>query len=182
MVAYGRMIDEVLEDLGSEDVVLVGHSMGAAAVLAASPSSRVGGIVLVDPAGFTKPALGLGLLGSFVGWMLHPRPSTSARLVQRMQSPHRAPSAELTEWFTLLGRCCRSTGAPGPSAPEVVDRWRHTPRTVIVGEDDVFFPPERLAPVVEERLGVPVHAVPGAGHLLPHEDPQAVADAVIALA
>jgi pimeloyl-ACP methyl ester carboxylesterase len=179
--AYGAMLDELVVALDISGCLLVGHSMGAAAVLAATPTTRVAAIALVDPAGFIKPTIGIGVLGAFVGWTLRPRASTSTRLLQRLQSPGRRPSPELIEWFALVGRACRSTGAPGPSRPDVVDRWRGSTRAVVVGEHDVFFPPSRLAPAVEERLGVAVHTVPGAGHLLPHEDPEAVAEAVLAL-
>jgi pimeloyl-ACP methyl ester carboxylesterase len=174
------MLDEVVADLGP-GVTLVGHSLGAAAVLAATPSPSVDGIVLVDPAGFTKPALGFGVLAAFLAWMLRPGTSSSARLVGHLQAPSHLPSDELVGWFTVVGRSCRSAGAPGPSDPEVVARWQDTPRAVVVGEHDVFFPPGRLTPVVEDRLDVTPVVVPASGHLLPEEDPRAVVDAVLAL-
>jgi pimeloyl-ACP methyl ester carboxylesterase len=180
--AYGAMLDELLEALDIRGGVLVGHSMGAAAVLAATPTERIAGIALVDPAGFIKPALGVGVLGAFLAWEVRPRGSTSTRLLRRLQATGRPPSAELIAGFNLVGRACRSTGAPGPSRPEVVARWRTTARAVLVGEHDVFFPPSHLGPLVDERLGVGVRTVPGAGHLLPHEYPDVVAEAVLALA
>jgi pimeloyl-ACP methyl ester carboxylesterase len=181
MRVYGSMLDEVVAGLEADRVTLVGHSMGAAVVLAATPSPRIAAIALVDPAGFTKPAVGMSLMGAFVAWTLRPRPSTSARLIERMQADGRRAGDELTEWFSLVGHACRSSGAPGPSEADVVGRWRDTPRAVIVGEQDVFFPPERLRPVVEERLGVTPVVVAGAGHLLPVEDPSAAADAILAV-
>jgi pimeloyl-ACP methyl ester carboxylesterase len=177
MTGYGAWLDEVLAGLG-EAAVLVGHSMGAAAVLAATPGTRVGGIVLVDPAGFTRPALGIGLLGAFVAWLARPGEASSGRLVQRMLAEGHPPGEELVDWFTLIGRRCRSTGAPGPSDPAVVRRWAGTPRAVLVGEQDTFFPPRRLGPIVQERLGVEPTVVAGTGHLLPEEDPRAVVETV----
>jgi pimeloyl-ACP methyl ester carboxylesterase len=179
--AYGAMLDELLDALDISGCILVGHSMGAAAVLAASPTARVAAIVLVDPAGLIKPSLGVGMLGAFLAWTARPRASTSARLLQRLQAPGRPPSPELVEWFTLVGRGCRSTGAPGPSDPQALARWRATTRTVVVGEHDAFFPPSRLTAAVEAGLGVAVRTIAAAGHLLPHEDPEAVADLVTAL-
>jgi pimeloyl-ACP methyl ester carboxylesterase len=180
--AYGAMLDELLDALDIDRCILVGHSMGAAAVLAATPTTRVAAVALADPAGFIRPALAIGVLGSFLAWTFRPRASTSTRLLQHLQAPGRPPSRELVEWFTLVGRVCRSTGAPGPTASEVVARWRSTTRAVFVGEHDVFFPPARLTAAVEARLGVTVRTVPGAGHLLPHEDPEAMAEAILTLA
>lgn len=43
---------------------------------------------------------------------------------------------------------------------------------------DCFFPPQRVATVVRERLGIEPTVVAGAGHVVPEEDPRAVVDAV----
>lgn len=50
MEAYGRDILSVIDDLQLEEVVLVGHSMGAAAVLAAAGQNpdRIAGVVTID--------------------------------------------------------------------------------------------------------------------------------------
>ncbi len=180
IAAYGAWLDEVLATVDGP-LVLVGHSLGAAVVPAATPTDRIAGIVLVDPAGFTKPALGIGLLKDFVVWMVRPSDRSSAALIEEMQAGgHPAPS-QLTEWFTLVARSCRSGGAPGPTETGLVRRWRGTRCAVVVGEQDAVFPPDRLNPVVKELLDVSPTVVPGAGHLLPHEDPAAVAAAVFAI-
>jgi pimeloyl-ACP methyl ester carboxylesterase len=171
----------VLADRADGPFVLVGHSLGAAVVLAASPSDRVAGIVLVDPAGLVKATIRPGLLATSLAWFLRPTNARSARLIERMQAPGHAAPAELTEWFTLVARHTRSDGAPGPVGPEVAQRWRETPRSVLVGESDTFFPPAKLRPVAEDQLGVDVTVIPDAGHLLPHDHPEAVVDAVLAL-
>ena len=178
---YGRWLDEVLAGLDEGPFVLVGHSLGAAVVLAATPSDQVGGIVLIDPAGLVKATLRLGLIATSTTWFVRPTDARSARLVERMQAPgHRAPP-DLAGWFTLVGRHTRSDGAPGPVGDEVLARWRDTPRTVITGEADTFFPPAKLTPVAERTLGIDPVVVPDAGHLLPHEHPEAVVDAILTL-
>ena len=98
-----------------------------------------------------------------------------------MQAPGHPAPPELAEWFTLVGRHTRSDGAPGPVGDEVLARWRDTPRTVVTGEQDTFFPPAKLTPVARRALDTDPVVVPDAGHLLPHEHPQAVVDAVLAL-
>jgi pimeloyl-ACP methyl ester carboxylesterase len=72
----------------------------------------------------------------------------------------------------------RTTGAPGPLPDETLDAWRDTDVTVVVGEDDRFFPLGRLAVASRKRLGVLPSVVPGAGHLLVEEEPKLVADLV----
>ncbi len=179
--AYGRWLDEILSDLPDGPFVLVGHSLGAAVVLAATPSDRVAGIVLVDPAGLVKATIRPALLATSTAWFLRPTPARSARLIERMQAPGRTAPPDLAEWFTLVGRHTRSAGAPGPVRAEVLNRWRDTPRTVLVGDADTFFPPAKLRPMAEAGLATPITVVPDGGHLLPQEHPQAVADAVLAL-
>ena len=181
IAAYGRGLDEVLTGLDPGPFVVVGHSLGAAVVLSATPSDRIAGVLLVDPAGLVKPTIRPGLLATSAAWFLRPTDARSARLIERMQAPSHLAPAPLTEWFTLVARHTRSEGAPGPVGSEVLHRWRDTPRTVLVGEADTFFPPAKLRPVAEADLTTTVTVVPDAGHLLPHERPRAVADAVLAL-
>jgi len=179
---YGAWLDELLGQVDGGPFVLVGHSLGAAVVLAATPSDRVAGIVLVDPAGLVKATLGLGLIATSTAWFARPTAPGSARLIERMQAPGRPAPPDLAVWFTLVGRHTRSDGAPGPVGDDVLTRWGDTPRTVVVGEADTFFPPKKLAPVARRALGIDPVVVRDAGHLLPHEHPEAVVDAVLALA
>ena len=180
--AYGRWLEELLGQLGGGPFVLVGHSLGAAVVLAASPSDQVAGIVLVDPAGLVKATLGLGLIATSTAWFLRPTTARSTRLIERMQAPGHPAAPDLVGWFTLVGRHTRSDGAPGPVGDDVLARWRATPRTVVTGEADTFFPPTKLAPVARRALEIDPVVVPDAGHLLPHEHPEAVVDAILTLA
>src|SRR5690606_7450549 len=60
--AYGRLVDELLETLELEGALVVGHSLGAAVALAATPGPRIGGLLLLSPAGLSRARLSLGLV------------------------------------------------------------------------------------------------------------------------
>jgi len=178
---YGSWLDEVLSQVDSGPFVLAGHSLGAAVILAATPSEQVAGIVLVDPAGLVKAMLGLALIATSTAWFVRPTDARSARLIERMQAAGRPAAPWLGEWFTLVGRHTRSAGAPGPVGDEVLTRWRDTPHAIVTGEDDVFFPTAKLTPVARRALDTDPVVVPDAGHLLPHEHPQAIVEAILTL-
>jgi pimeloyl-ACP methyl ester carboxylesterase len=69
---YGAWVDELLPALAGGQVVLVGHSLGAAVALAATPTDRVAGLLLLDPAGFIRPRLTGRLMACTLPWILHP--------------------------------------------------------------------------------------------------------------
>ena len=80
-------------------------------------------------------------------------------------------------------KACSSTGdLARPSAWSATRVSGATPRTVVTGEADTFFPPTKLTAVARRALAIDPVVVPDAGHLLPHEHPQAVIDAILALA
>ncbi len=178
---YGHWLDGVLAALDDGPYVLVGHSLGAAVVLAGTPSDQIAGILLVDPAGLVKATIRPSVLATSTAWFLRPSDGRSRRLIERMQAPGHPAPPDLAEWFTLVGRHTRSEGAPGPAGDAVLARWRDTPRAVLAGEDDTFFPPAKLTRAARQSIDTNAVVVPDAGHLLPHERPQTVVDAVLAL-
>jgi pimeloyl-ACP methyl ester carboxylesterase len=178
--AYGAWIDEIVAGLDVRRVLLAGHSLGAAAALTADPAG-VHGLLLLDPAGLIRLRVGLGTLGATLPWLMRPTPARSARLLALMHARGRAPSPEHVEWMTLVARHVRTSLAPPPLPPEVLDRWRDTPRAVLCGDQDCFLPVPRLADAVRRKLGVDLDVVAEAGHLTPEDQPERVAEAISAL-
>ncbi|WP_336922158.1 alpha/beta fold hydrolase [Aquipuribacter sp. SD81] len=186
MTAYGTWAGQVVERLRHESpqpgpLVVVGHSLGAAVALA-MPTAGVAALVLVDPAGLVRLRVGRRVLAATLPWVLRPTPARSRALLEQLTGPGHPPSAQLVEWFTLVARCCRPVGAPGPLPGAVLDRWRGTPVHVLSGEHDCFLPPDALAAAARDRLGTALTVLPGLGHLAVDEDPDAVARAVAEVA
>ena len=177
-----RWLREVLHQARGDHVgrlALVGHSRGAAVGLSVDPSA-VDALVLISPAGLAKAQLTPRTLLLSLAWLIRPTDRRSARLVDMMAAPGTAADLSGTvEWMTLVARSTRTSGAPGPLPPDVLARWRGHDVRVLVGEDDVFFPPDRLADPVSRNLGARFEVVPGAGHLLPDQRAEAVAAAVM---
>ncbi|MDT0268616.1 alpha/beta hydrolase [Streptomyces sp. DSM 44915] len=171
LLAYGQWLGEVLDQLGPQPVVVLGHSLGGGIALACD-SPRIAGRVLVSPAGVTRLRVTGGLLAATVPWLARPTEARSARLLRQMSGPGARPAAELVDWMTLLARSCRSSLAPAP-----LPGWALAgdgPTLVATGEHDVFLPPARLASAVERRLRTPVRILPGVGHLVAEERPETV--------
>ena len=179
---YGSWLDELLPSLAHGQVVLMGHSLGAAVALAATPSDRIAGLVLLDPAGLIRVRLTGQLLASTLPWILRPNPRNSERMLRYMSAPGHAPSREHVDWLTVLVRCAHTSVAPGPMPLGLIRRWLSTPRVVATGEHDRFFPPERLRGPVRDGLGSDTVVLAGSGHLTPEESPEAVVTLLSSLA
>ncbi len=180
-LAYGAWIAEIVAAVAGDRLVLAGHSLGAAAALTADPAG-VHGLLLLDPAGLIRLRVRPGTLLATLPWLARPTPARSARLLAEMHARSCAPSPEHVEWMTLVARHVRTSLAPSPLPRALLDRWRDTPRAVLVGEQDCFLPARPLATATRARLGVDLDVVTRAGHLLPEDQPQRVVDAVTALA
>jgi pimeloyl-ACP methyl ester carboxylesterase len=77
--AYGVWLREVVDGLGLERPVVVGHSLGGlVALLAASGDPSIEGLVLVDPAGLirVRPAM----LATTIRWLVRRDEPSSAKL------------------------------------------------------------------------------------------------------
>jgi pimeloyl-ACP methyl ester carboxylesterase len=179
--AYGRWLGEVLDEAAETPAIVVGHSLGGGIALA-SDSPRIAGRVLIAPAGLVKLRVTPALLAATIPWLLHPTYHNSGRLLRRMHAPGHRPSATLGSWMTQVSRHCRSSLAPPPLPTETISRVRDTPLVVASGEFDPFLPPRHLRPAALRELGIDVRALPGRGHLVPDEDPAAVAALVAELA
>ncbi|GAA4867914.1 alpha/beta hydrolase [Saccharopolyspora cebuensis] len=181
--AYGAWLDELLPQLTDRPVLVLGHSLGAAIALAATPGPLVAGMLLVNPAGLARARISAALLAVTAPWLLAPGERTAARLLGFMSGPghHPGPTDSRARWLALVGAACRTALAPGPLPTDALRRWAGTPVGVVTGTHDRFFPPERLARGAA-ALGTEVTALDGAGHLAPDERPEEVRALLTALA
>jgi pimeloyl-ACP methyl ester carboxylesterase len=174
---YGRVVDEVLEAIGADEVVLVGDSLGAAVALAAG-SSRIAARVLVSPAGFVRLRVDPQLALASAMWLLCPSTATTRRMLRAFVAPGAdAPDTDV-EWMTLVARCCRTTLAPPPLPAALLAQRAEQPCVVGVGEYDRFLPPHRLAPAVRRTMNLELRVLAGVGHLIASADLHAVVSLV----
>jgi pimeloyl-ACP methyl ester carboxylesterase len=174
----------VIDTLALERYVLVGHSMGGklAQYLAADRPAGLLGLVLVAP----SPPLPLPLdtpqraamthayddaasIGATLDHVLAAGPLPPALRRQVVEDSLRGAPAAKQAWPN------------GAMAEDITDRARRidVPVTVVSGELDRVDPPAallaHLLPFVPHAV---LETVPGRGHLLPLEAPQAVAHAI----
>ncbi|MEU1573412.1 alpha/beta hydrolase [Streptomyces collinus] len=167
---YGRWLTEALEQAVPGPALLVGHSLGGAVVLA-SDSPRIAGRLLLSSAGLVRLRAPAGVVAATVPWLARPTLPRTARVLRRMvASAGRVPD-ELTEWMTLVARCCHSSLAPPPLPPDLLAERRSTPCLVATGRHDAFLPPQRLGPAARRHLGARLHVMDNSGHLLLDESP-----------
>ncbi len=173
MAWYGSWLAELLEAVAPAGATVVGHSLGGAIALACN-SPCIGGRVLVSTGGLARLRVGPAMLGATLPWMLRPSAAHSAALLRHMLAPDHAPSDELVAWYTLVARHCRSSLAPSPLPAALLASRRDVPCVVATGEHDAFLSPQRLHRPARERLGADVQTIPGTGHLVPDERPEAI--------
>jgi pimeloyl-ACP methyl ester carboxylesterase len=177
LAAYGSWADQVVDEVRGSRLVLVGHSLGAAVALAATPGAA-DGLLLVDPAGLIRLRVGVSTLRATLAWWARPTPARSARLLDHMHAAGHHASELHVEWMTLVARHTRTAGAPGPLPADCIQRWRKVPRTVLCGAQDCFLPVRPLEQAVRDRLGVELRVLDDAGHLATEDQPGAILAAV----
>ncbi|WP_088320102.1 alpha/beta fold hydrolase [Kineosporia sp. R_H_3] len=198
-----RQLLGLLDALGLDRPVLVGHSSGAAVVVEAAlrAPQRVGGLMLLDGdalatgAGARSPVryvvlppyrttllrLAVGsdavVRGVYDGQCGPRCPRLDAAGIDGWRRPFRVEGAEDALWAML------DTGVLGvPTARLSLVAGLDVPKAVVFGAQDDVFPagtPQETA----RRIGAPPpRIIPDARHLTPVSDPAAVAEAVAALA
>jgi pimeloyl-ACP methyl ester carboxylesterase len=190
---YAERLDALLDALGFEQVILAGHSLGAlfAASLAASQPRRVSALALLSPASGYAAKPGEVLPASVQARIddldrLGPDAFAEARSPRLIHRPDAKPEA-------LAGvRRAMAAVHPGGYAQAVralaagdllADASRiASPTLTAVGVEDVVTPPAG-ARAVFARLGCGLRLVEiaNAGHALPQEVPEIVADLLGAL-
>lgn len=175
---YGGWLDEVLPQITDRPVLVLGHGIGAAIALSATPGPLVAGLCLVNPGGLTPATGGTGLAAALVRWRFHPDTRSSSALLRAMCGPGSAEPRDTTllEWTTLVGRSCRAVNVlpPRPLRAEALHHWRRTPVSVATGSHDPFFSPDLLYSPALLFLDAAVHTVQGTGHLALRERPDLV--------
>ncbi|QBI54914.1 alpha/beta fold hydrolase [Streptomonospora litoralis] len=186
----GRDLAAVLEAVGAERAVVVGHSGGGFAALAhtsggsESAKRRVGGLVLVSTAAHDQdtPEGEVRMMGSPLFSRALARPALGRRLLAqtmgkgadpRLLEVHRQMfAATPAQVRASCFRCSRGMDLREPLASVAV------PAVVLAGAQDRTIAPRLGAAVAEALPEARFAESAGIGHMLPLEAPSAVVEAV----
>ncbi|HEY7381623.1 MAG TPA: alpha/beta hydrolase [Gaiella sp.] len=167
---------ELFDQLGLERVVLFGHSLGGwlAARFTIAHPERVRRLVLASPAMMNVPEHPPANLGE-----MSPEQIYAALTKDPAVFAGRIPQPLDDAFVGARMREAQSVGrvVPGPFDPVLEERLGsvRAPTLLLWGEDDQIVPVGH-APAWAERIPeIETRVFPGRGHLLFHEDPEAVA-------
>jgi pimeloyl-ACP methyl ester carboxylesterase len=185
--AIATWLPAVLDAAGLEQAALVGHSLGALAVLAcaARHPARVAKVALLGPAvpmEVSEALLDAAKANDHVAYELINGWSTSAG---KQLGGNTVPGM----W--LLGSAIRlmERTAPGVLHADLVacNEWTggleaaaavRCPSLVVIGARDIMAPPRATKSLVEALAGARVVTLPDTGHAMMAEQPDAVLDAL----
>ena len=199
--ANGRAVVDLLDQLGVDQAVVVGHSWGGGVALATAEQhpSRVAGLVLVSSVGpgedfgwadrlLAAPVLGesvaaatIGAAGRVLGsqhvqaWSEKYLPGPAREAVEVLAGMTGARTGT-TAWrsFVIEQRALfAELGALGPGLATI-----DVPTVVVHGSADHVVPPEVAGRLARSILGATRITVTGAGHTLPHDHAAEVAAAI----
>lgn len=180
--AYGHWLTQVLTTIAPTGATVVGHSLGARVALdAALTGATIEKLHLVDPAGVMWLSVTPRIMRPTIPWLLQPDTETSTGILRMMMAPDGTPPRDLVDWMALVGQHVRTSLAPTPLPNRALTAIRSTPTSVLSGQHDAFLSPARLTRATSRKLpNAELRIVPHAGHLLPHEQPDALVDAITA--
>ncbi len=174
MPAFGDDVVAVVDELGLEELVLIGHSMGGDVIVEAARHlpGRVVGLVWVD----TYDTLGESDSGEDLQEFLVPFRedfvAATRSVVRRMFVPGSDPA--LVEWVAT-----DMSAAPPEIALDAIEHALTNDRAVIAGLSKLTAPVVAINPDYRptdidalRRHGVETVLMPGAGHFLMMEDPE----------
>ena len=188
----GDDLAAVLEAVDARDAVLAGHSMGGMAVQALTVTrpdvvaERVRALVLAGTAGFGVAAGLLAVPARFVSGnrrierlmagRLGPalcrgtvgRNPRHAHLVATRDAFLSLPTDVRSQFLTALQGMDFRTGLAGVAVPT----------TVVVGRRDLLTPPRLARALAAAVPGARLVEAPGAGHMLPYEEPDLLAEII----
>jgi pimeloyl-ACP methyl ester carboxylesterase len=175
----------LLDEAGVEDAVLVGHSWSGAVALdvAQRHPARVAALVLVGAVGGTGSVawvdrmLAAPLVGdtmSFFGLS-----AIGVRPLRRLLAPSAADADVGEGWWRRWRSFMTEQRAMLEELPGIAARLGdvRAPAIVLIGEVDRIVRPSSQE-ALAAAIGAEVVRLPGAGHLLPRERPDAVAYAI----
>ena len=189
----GEDLKAVLDDLGADELVLAGHSMGGMTIQALAVHhpdvvrDHVRGVVLVATAAQVLPrplipalvdlALGEAALAP-LGRGDRALAVTRGALGR---SAHRAHVQATADGFFGTPAAVRSGFLTAMSAMDYRDGLADisVPTTVLVGTHDRLTPPRRARLLAERIPAAELVVLPGAGHMLPIEEPERVTEAIV---
>lgn len=177
---YSAVILELADALNLQDIVVAGHSMGGAIALSLAllAPSRIRALVLVSTA--ARLAVAPTLLqqmaedpAAAVQWIIENGygPGVSERMLHlsREQLAQVPPSALHSDYVAC-------------STFDVRDRLAEIgcPALLLCGSVDRLTPPQQMRAIQKAMPAARFELVPGAGHMLPMEQPEALAKAIAA--
>ena len=198
--AMARRAGGLLEALGMQPALVVGHSAGAAVVIRMSLDGRLGAAPIVCINGALQPfggaaaplfqGVALGLFANPLAARLFAASARDTRRVARMIEG--TGSRIEPEGIDLYARLFRKPGHVAGTLG-MMGSWdlrslvRDIPRlkaalTLVVGSRDQAVPPSVAAGVNAVMPGATVVTLDGLGHLAHEEDAHAVADVIMQLA
>jgi short-subunit dehydrogenase/pimeloyl-ACP methyl ester carboxylesterase len=188
----GSDLRNVLEHLDARDAIVAGHSLGGMAIQSLAITDpdvlrdRVASIVLVATASDGLPTARLGPLATRVIGSRRLERAMSARggtVFVRRALGRKARRADIAATRDAFVATPAQTRAGLLTAMHTMDLSSAalTNATIVIGSRDRLTPP-KLGRALAGRIGADVVELEGAGHMLPLERPDEVADAISAAA
>ncbi len=182
--ANASAVVDLLDETGAEDAVVVGHSWsgGVALALAERHPARVAALVLVGAVGGTGSVawsdrvLAAPVVGDALS--LGGMTAIGVRPLRRLFAPGDPGVGE--GWWRRWRSFMAEQRAMLEELPAVAARLGEVraPSVVVIGEADRIVRPSSQE-ALAAAIGAEVARVPGAGHLVPRERPEVVAEAVL---
>lgn len=180
--SYAADVEAVVDGLGLRDPILFGHSMGARIAARAAAARPFRGTVLADP-----PLSGPGrapyptTLDAFLGQLAQARRGTDADEVAR--SWPRWPRREQELRARWLSSCSRSAIAAthgGFESEDFFDDWPKVPAPTyfLYGGASPVVTADGAAEAAERNPAAELVEIPGAGHMIFWDEPEAALGAL----
>lgn len=190
--ALGHDLRAVLDATDARDVLLVGHSMGGMSVMSYAGehpehfSERVQGVVLVATAArvLGRPVPGrildLALGDGRQEWTRRGRMGRAVVRGSIGQQPRRAHIDQTLESFAATTGVARAGYLAAMAAMDLraAVAGISVPSTVLVGTRDLLTPPRFARQLADALPNAELVVLPGAGHMLPLEEPDRILDAI----